>query len=110
MLRNPGAYAGAALLRPVMALAEPPQPDLGAKPVLVVGGLHDPFFSLTVRVAPYLRRLGADVRDVVLGVGHDLSRDYGEGDAAAVSAWLRNLVGHSDASPPRLDERPGERG
>lgn len=83
-----GAFGGAVLLRPVMALEQPPETDLAGLKVLVVHGRQDPFLPHAEPVTPYLRRSGAEVREEVLDAGHDL----GEQDEAAVARWLQDVA------------------
>jgi len=87
LLRNPGAFAGAALLRPVMALAEPPTPDLSGTPVLVLSGQRDPYSAHADDIAPHLRGCGADVEEHLLPAGHELT----EGDLVLLDDWLSAL-------------------
>lgn len=85
LLRHPATYAGAVLLRPVMALEEPPPAELGGLPVLVLHGQRDPFLPLAQAVTPSLRQRGADVQDLRLNAGHELVPE----DLALTAAWLR---------------------
>ncbi len=87
LLRNPGAFAGAALLRPVMALAEPPTPDLSGTPVLVLSGKRDPYSAHAGAIAPHLRGCGAAVAEHLLPAGHELT----ETDLVLVDDWLGGL-------------------
>lgn len=69
-----GAYGGAALLRPVMALEHPPETNLTGSPILVLNGEGDPF-------------LPHEVREETLPTGHELSRQNED----IVARWLREL-------------------
>lgn len=88
LLRNPGAFAGAALLRPVMALAEPPSPDLSGTPVLVLSGQRDPYSAHAGDITPHLLNCGATVEEHVLPAGHELS----ERDLVLLDDWLAALA------------------
>lgn len=85
---QPQALAGAALLRPVMPLDDPPAADLRGRSVLVLGGAHDPYAAHAAGVVPYLEACGARVQAHVLNAGHDL----GPEDPARLGAWLSTLT------------------
>ncbi len=85
---SPDAYAGAVLLRPVMALEHPPEAYLEGLAVLIVYGSRDPFLPYAEPVTPLLRRSGAEVREEVLDMGHEL----GEQDETVVARWLRDTT------------------
>ncbi|GJE18091.1 alpha/beta hydrolase [Methylobacterium marchantiae] len=92
LLLHPGVLAGAALLRPMMPLAEPPVADLAGTPVLMLSGVADPIVPAenAARLATTLGRAGADVAHDILPAGHGLS----QADVAAVQAWMaRTLAG-----------------
>lgn len=84
LLQQPAAYAGAVLLRPVMALEAPPETDLGGKQVLSLSGRADPFLPYGAAVVPYLRAHGAEVTEHRLTAGHELTA----ADAELSRAWL----------------------
>lgn len=88
LAHRPGAYRGAALLRPVMPMEAPPQADLAGKPVLALHGDRDPYAPFAAEVTPYLRRCGAAVEDRRLDAGHELT----EADVSLTSAWLAALA------------------
>ena len=71
-LLRPGTFAGAALLRAMVPLSDPPHPDLSGLPVLMVSGKIDPIVpeSNSAKLAAVLRDAGADVSLQVLPVGH----------------------------------------
>jgi phospholipase/carboxylesterase len=81
-----GTLAGAALLRAMVPLSDPPHPDLSGVPVLIASGKVDPIVPApnSTRLAAMLRDAGADVSHQALPVGHQLSR----GDVALVRDWL----------------------
>ncbi len=84
LLRAPGAFGGAALLRPVMALEQPPSPDLAGVAVLVLSGQRDPYAAHAGTIAPHLRACGAEVEEHLLPGGHELS----ERDLVLLDDWL----------------------
>ncbi|ADY27648.1 phospholipase/Carboxylesterase (plasmid) [Deinococcus proteolyticus MRP] len=87
LLRQPDALAGAVLLRPVLALEEPPAPDLSGKRVLLLGGERDPFAPYGVGIAPLLQKLGAIVQETRLPVGHELTQE----DVKTAQNWLSEM-------------------
>jgi len=84
LVQHPHAFGGAALIRPVMALEQPPVIDLQALPVLVLNGLHDPFLPFGEAVVPCLQAQGAQVQEYRLAAGHDLTNE----DIERLAAWL----------------------
>jgi phospholipase/carboxylesterase len=86
MLLRPGTLSGAALLRAMVPLSDPPPAELGGVPVLIVSGQMDPIVptSNSARLAEMLRDAGADVAHRTLPVGHQLSR----ADVALTREWL----------------------
>jgi phospholipase/carboxylesterase len=89
MLLRPGTLSGAALLRAMVPLSDPPQADLGRVPVLMASGQMDPIVpsSNAARLAEMLLDAGADVTYRTLPVGHQLS----QADLALVKDWLQRL-------------------
>src|SRR4051794_22890926 len=89
LLRRPETLAGAALLRAMVPLPDPPPPALTGKPVLLLSGGADPIVAAenATRLAAMLGRAGADVRHRTLPVGHGLS----QADVAITKAWIENL-------------------
>src|SRR5258705_1377354 len=65
LLLRPQVLAGAILLRAMAPLAQPPQPDLSGRPVLIVSGQYDPVVpaSTSTRLAALLSDAGADVQN-----------------------------------------------
>ena len=84
LLRQPKALAGAALLRPVMPLDDPPAPDLAGLPVMLLHGAHDPYAPHGQNVGPLLRELGANLTERRLNAGHELSGQ----DVQLLQEWL----------------------
>jgi phospholipase/carboxylesterase len=89
MLLRPRTLAGGALLRAMVPLSSPPQPDLSRVPVLIASGNADPIVpaSNSAKLAAMLRAAGADVTHQTLPVGHQLSR----ADLALVREWLTTV-------------------
>ena len=86
---RPDALAGAALLRAMVPLQDPPAADLTAKPVLIVSGAADPIAPTdnARRLASLLKDAGAVVQHQVLPTGHGLS----QADVALAKTWIDQL-------------------
>jgi phospholipase/carboxylesterase len=86
LLLRPEALAGAVLIRAMVPLADPPVPDLGGKPVLLLSGMEDAIVPAdnAARLAALLEGAGAAVRHRTLPVGHGLS----QADVALAREWL----------------------
>jgi len=86
---RPEALAGAALIRAMVPLQEPPAADLTGKPVLILSGASDPIVPAenAKRLAATLKAAGATVEHRVLPTGHGLS----ETDVALAKAWIDQL-------------------
>jgi phospholipase/carboxylesterase len=91
LLLRPEVLAGAALLRAMVPLADPPPGDLVGKPVLLLSGQRDAMIPAggAARLTALLEGRGAVVRHETLPVGHGLS----EADLAITKAWLDGLRG-----------------
>lgn len=85
LARHPSSVAGAALLRPVMPLENPPTTDLTNVKVLVLHGTTDPYAAAAGALTPYLEEMNAAVTERHLNAGHELTRD----DLELLSDWLR---------------------
>lgn len=89
-LRHPGLLAGAALIRPVMPLDEPPQaggpdaPDLRGLQTLLLHGSHDPYAPHGQSVGPLLRGLGAATTERRINAGHELT----DQDVQVLQGWF----------------------
>jgi phospholipase/carboxylesterase len=83
---RPEAIAGAALLRAMVPLSDPPEADLSGKPVLILSGVADPIVSTenAARLATILKDAGAAVDHRTLPTGHGLS----QADVAITKTWL----------------------
>ncbi|WP_445504093.1 alpha/beta hydrolase [Microvirga sp. G4-2] len=86
---RPEALAGAALLRAMVPLVDPPAADLAGKPVLIISGASDPIVPAdnAKRLATLLTGAGANVEHRVLPTGHGLSQT----DVALTKAWIDQL-------------------
>jgi phospholipase/carboxylesterase len=86
---RPEALAGAALLRAMVPLQDPPAADLTGKPVLIISGASDPIVPAdnAKRLASLLTNAGASVQHQVLPTGHGLSQT----DVSLTKAWIDQL-------------------
>ncbi len=86
---RPEALAGAALLRAMVPLQDPPAADLTGKPVLILSGASDPIVPAenAKRLASLLQTAGATVEHRVLPTGHGLSQT----DVALTKTWIDQL-------------------
>ena len=86
LLLRPEALAGAALLRAMVPLAAPPEPNLAGKPVLILSGAADPIVPApgAERLAGLLAAAGAEVQRRTLPGGHGLT----QADLTLTKAWL----------------------
>ncbi|GHF51478.1 phospholipase/carboxylesterase [Deinococcus metalli] len=87
LAHHPDAWAGAALLRPVMPMDEPPGTDVHGLPVLVTSGERDPYQPFAAPVVPYLTSVGARVEEHLLSAGHELTPQ----DVQLTATWLGRL-------------------
>ena len=86
---RPEALAGAALLRAMVPLQDPPAADQSGKPVLIVSGAMDPIIPAenAARLASTLQAAGALVQHHTLPTGHGLTQS----DLALTKAWFDQL-------------------
>ncbi len=89
LLLRPTAFAGAALLRPMVSLIPSISPALANTPILVCAGRHDPIVPMenVARLVGLLQRCGAQVQQSWYSGGHELA----DVDVQAVSHWLSEL-------------------
>jgi phospholipase/carboxylesterase len=89
LLLRPEALAGAALLRPMVPLKNPPPAALAGKRVLLLSGAVDPIVPPddAARLAALLEGAGATVQARTLPGGHGLS----QADVALTRAWIEQL-------------------
>jgi phospholipase/carboxylesterase len=87
LLLRPEALAGAVLIRAMVPLADPPNSDLGGKPVLILSGSADPIVPIenARRLADMLRNAKATVRHETLPASHAMT----QGDLAIAGKWLQ---------------------
>ncbi|RKE69710.1 alpha/beta hydrolase [Pseudorhodoplanes sinuspersici] len=76
LLLRPEALAGAALLRAMVPLSQPPATDLSGKPVLILSGAMDPIVPTAnaAHLARQLQHAGANVDHRTLPASHGLSQ------------------------------------
>ena len=86
LLLWPAAFAGAALLRPMVPVVPQVLPDLTNIPTLVCAGRRDPIVPTenVARLVALLGRCGARVEESWSSGGHELADE----DVRAVSRWL----------------------
>ncbi|MBR0876078.1 phospholipase/carboxylesterase [Bradyrhizobium japonicum] len=91
LLLKPDVLAGAILLRAMVPLSDPPEAELGGKPILLLSGRADPIVpaSNSAKLAALLSEAGACVDHRVLPAGHQLSQ--------ADVTLARNWIGSIDA-------------
>lgn len=87
LLLRPNALAGAALIRAMVPLSDPPKSDLGGKPVLILSGSTDPIVPIenARRLADMLRNANASLRHETLPASHAMT----QGDFAVAGKWLQ---------------------
>jgi phospholipase/carboxylesterase len=86
---RPEALAGAALLRPMVPLQNPPTVELAGKSVLILSGASDPIVPLdnAKRLASLLTGAGAGVQHRVLPGGHAVT----QADLGHIKSWIDQL-------------------
>jgi phospholipase/carboxylesterase len=86
---RPEALAGAALLRAMVPLSDPPAADLTGKKVLILSGAMDPIVPAdnAARLATILKDSGATVQHRTLPTGHGMSQS----DVTLTKAWIEAL-------------------
>jgi len=86
LLKEPGALAGAILLRAMLPFDPRPLPDLSSIPVLLIAAHDDELIPVERAglLATLLGEAGADVTYEVLRTGHGLTGD----DVKLASEWL----------------------
>jgi phospholipase/carboxylesterase len=89
LLLRPEALAGAALLRAMVPLSDPPAANLAGKRVLVLSGAADPIIPAenAARLASMLTNASAIVQRQTLPVGHGLS----QADLTLTKAWVEQF-------------------
>jgi phospholipase/carboxylesterase len=96
LLMKPQALSGAILLRAMAPLTDPPDADLGGKPVLILSGRQDPIVPAdnADALAVMLSTAGAKVDHRILPAGHQLS----QADVALARTWVAEAKRHATAS------------
>jgi phospholipase/carboxylesterase len=86
LLLKPEVLAGAALVRAMVPLADPPVADLAGRPVLILSGAMDPIVPAAnaATLARQLQAAGARLHHRILPAGHGL----GQADLAALREWF----------------------
>jgi len=89
LLLKPDVLAGAALLRAMVPLSDPPTANLVGKPVQLLSGQADPIVpaSNSAKLAMLLSDAGARVDHRVLPAGHQLS----QADVTLARNWIRSV-------------------
>jgi len=89
LLLRPGTLAGAALLRAMVPLSDPPAADLKGTRVLLLSGAAAPIVPAAnaARLAALLGQAGAEVEHRALPVGHGLS----QADVTLAKAFIKSF-------------------
>lgn len=90
LLLDPTAFAGVALLRPMLPYRDMPKVDLSGKPVLVASGAQDAIISAAdvERLVGFLTEAGGNVEHRNLPTGHNLSKR----DEDCVARWISGAL------------------
>ena len=90
LMLRPEALAGAALVRAMVPLKEPPRGALEGKPVLILSGAMDPIVPAanSADLARQLAAAGADVQHVTVPAGHNLTA----ADLRTLMSWFERVA------------------
>ena len=94
LLLRPDVLGGAVLFRPMFITDDVPMRDLAGRPVLLLGGIHDPITPPDdlPRIAQQLQKRGAHVTVKTVQASHGLIRE----DIIIAQRWLAERVGSGD--------------
>jgi phospholipase/carboxylesterase len=86
LLLRPEVIAGAILFRPMFVTADIPATDLGGRPILLLGGSHDPIIPAAdlSQVAQQLAKCGAQVTAKTVRAAHGLAQT----DIISARQWM----------------------
>ena len=99
LLLRPDVLGGAVLFRPMFITDDVPMRDLAGRPVLLLGGIHDPITPPDdlPRIAQQLQKRGAHVTVKTVQASHGLIRE----DIIIAQHWLAERVGSGDVKGER---------
>jgi phospholipase/carboxylesterase len=94
LLLRPDVLGGAVLFRPMFITDDVPRKDLAGRPVLLLGGIHDPITPPDdlPRIAQQLQLRGAHVTVKTVQASHGLIRE----DISIAQHWLAGGVGRGE--------------
>lgn len=90
---HPGLIRRTILLRPMLALQDPPLVDLTGVQVLGLQGARDPYGVHAPALQAWLERTGAEARMLRVDAGHELAAE----DLRLASDWLASLSASDQA-------------
>jgi phospholipase/carboxylesterase len=95
LLLRPDVLGGAVLFRPMFITGDVPMKDLAGRPVLLLGGIHDPITPPDdlPRITQQLQQRGAHVTVKTVQASHGLTRD----DIIIAQHWLAERAGSGES-------------
>jgi phospholipase/carboxylesterase len=95
LLLRPDVLGGAVLFRPMFITGDVPMKDLSGRPVLLLGGIHDPITPPDdlPRITQQLQQRGAHVTVKTVQASHGLTRD----DIIIAQHWLAERAGSGES-------------
>jgi phospholipase/carboxylesterase len=95
LLLRPDVLGGAVLFRPMFITGDVPMKDLSGRPVLLLGGIHDPITPPDdlPRITQQLQQRGAHVTLKTVQASHGLTRD----DIIIAQHWLAERAGSGES-------------